>query len=372
MEDRAVLKIHLYKVADNIDQLAALASGKGIIFMVKANGYGHGMVDIVRFAHLEKEIKKFGVATLNEAIELRELLWGESLEIIVFSDLRLRESYSTYLDRRIIPVIADFDDLIFFLENSGSNSLPLYLKWNTGMNRLGISWDRVGDVVGALKRFGKSNIEHVMTHFANAHLAVSENPMNRLQLQRFAELKREMRGSGIGIDETSIANSGLIEQGEGLEESHIRPGLMLYGPSALSFVPDRGRRWKGSLISTLEVKIIKDYALEEGSVVGYGATPVERQGRVAIAGIGYADGISTSYEGGRIPYRGEELVIFGRVNMDMIQLFAKKGAPCPRTGESIVLWSEKNLQHLSWHANRSFYEMFCALGSRITRHYTLK
>ena len=140
MRFRTRLYVDLSLLADNFEKLKELAPKNEVIFMVKADGYGHGMVPIVHFAITELNIKEFGVATLGEAKKLREELADYEFEIFVFSDIQIESKacQEIFLSHRIIPVISNIEDIQIFLENPDFNNFPIFLKVNTGMNRLGI------------------------------------------------------------------------------------------------------------------------------------------------------------------------------------------------------------------------------------------
>ena len=139
-----------------------------VIFMVKADGYGHGMIQITRFAILEMQIKEFGCASIAEALKLREELHDLEFDIYVFSDTQLDvdENFEIYSKRRIIPVISSLGDLEFFIHSSESRNIPVCLKFNTGMNRLGLDPDDAEKVIKTLKQHGRQVIHHFFAHFA--------------------------------------------------------------------------------------------------------------------------------------------------------------------------------------------------------------
>ena len=237
------------------------------------------------------------------------------------------------------------------------------------MNRLGLHLREQEEAIHLLKKFGRSTIDHLMAHYANSSLPFSDT-LNKKQREAFSCLKRDLRGSGISLSQTSVSNSGACEQGEGLEETHIRPGLMLYGPSALLFRPKNP--WRGRIISTLTARVIQSYTVEKGEAIGYGGTPAPVAGAVSILAIGYADGLIRAYGGGSIPYKGGLLNIFGNISMDTMHLFAEKGLSYPREGELIPLWGHGHFEDLLNHSTLSPYEMFCLLGRRLPRVYRLK
>lgn len=342
--------------------------------MVKANAYGHGLLPIVEFSERHLGIKEFGCATLGEALYLRDELNESEFEIYVFSDIQieLKECSEHFLSKRIIPVLSNMEDLEYFLADNRFKNFPLVLKFNTGMNRLGIDIEDTDKVIKKIKASGRRSIHHLMTHFANASLSMQKNKRNLLQINNFSDLKSTIRSAGIEIHQTSLSNSGSIEQGIGLEESHIRPGLMLYGPSSL--LPNLRSKslWKGQVISELETYVIRSFEVEKGQPVGYGATPCPEDGLIAIVALGYGDGFSTRYQGATFPYKGKVGKVMGRVNMDMTQIFfAGETIDFLSHGEKFKIWdhNNENIYRLSDETATIPYEIFCSITGRVPKAY---
>jgi alanine racemase len=376
MKFRSRLNIDLSIFSSNLNCLKEIAPSNDILFMVKADGYGHGSKSIVSFSYNELNIKEFGTATLEEALVLRRELSKEELELYVFSDLQISEksNIELYLNQRIIPVISNINDLQIFLNASDFSHFPLVLKFNTGMNRLGFDLEETESVIKLIKKSGRSSIDHLMSHFSSSSLSMNKNKRNIYQKEKFVELKSQLKGSGISINKSSLSNSGAIIQKSGLEESHIRPGLMLFGPS--SILPSLREKypWSGKIISKLETYIIRTYPVEKGCPVGYGATPCPDNGIIAIIALGYGDGFLTRSQGSTITFKGHQGKVVGRVNMDMAQIFFDKSAAQDlRAGELFIVWGH-NQEHFLDFAEQSGaipYELFCQLSSRIPRIYSL-
>ena len=137
MKFRSRLIVNLHHLAENVASIKKLAPKSQILFMVKADSYGHGVIPVTSFAYNDLGITEFGCATLAEAVRLREELSDLAFEVYVFSDIQLdAESAEIYLKRRILPVIASMEDLDFLLHIPEFKNFPLCLKFNTGMNRL--------------------------------------------------------------------------------------------------------------------------------------------------------------------------------------------------------------------------------------------
>lgn len=374
MRFRSRLLIHFDRLERNVGKIKSRAKTADILFMVKARAYGHGMREISHFSHFDLGIKNFGCATLQEALELRQNILGE-FEIYVFSDvqLELRESADLYLNQRLIPVISNQQDLSFVLENKEFKHFPLTLKFNTGMNRLGLNMDRVEDIVSMIKKSGRRSIFHLMTHFSSASQSMNSNKRNLEQIQSFNKLKEEFRSRGIEIERSSLSNSGAIEQGVGLSETHIRPGLITYGPSSLLPHVTTERPWDGEIISDLETHVIHVFETKKGTPIGYGGSPCPADGVVIILAIGYGDGFSTAYQGAHLNWQGHRGQIVGRVNMDMIQvLFPMELKDHFQVGMPFTIWDHDrhHFETLSRETKLLSYEMTCQLTSRIPRVFS--
>ena len=154
MRFHSSLQINLEYLKSNLNQIRSIAKNCEILFMVKANAYGHGAVEIVEYAFNQAAVKEFGVATLGEALYLREKLPQLNFDLYVFSDLEMRSSdnYRHYVDKKIIPVLSNMKDLDFFLEHEDLRYIPLCLKFNTGMNRLGFLPNEVDMISNKLKK----------------------------------------------------------------------------------------------------------------------------------------------------------------------------------------------------------------------------
>lgn len=376
MKFRSRLHIDLNLLNSNYQELREIAPSNDLIFMVKADGYGHGAKSIVDFSFKELSIKEFGTATLGEALQLRQELKDSQFELCVFSDTKIYdpESFDIYLNNRITPVLSNMEDLKTFLGSPEMKHFPLMIKFNTGMNRLGIGVEDCEEVIKLIKASGRKSIDHLMSHFSSSSLSMNKNKRNLFQKKSFEDVKTQLRTSGISIEKTSLSNSGAIIQQAGLEESHIRPGLMLYGPSSLVPAMRDIYPWNGKIISKLETYIIRTYQVTKGQPVGYGATPCPDNGIIAIIALGYGDGFLTRFQGSTIYHKGHEGKVVGRVNMDMAQIFFHQDAKDDlNAGEIFTVWDhdQENFLRFSEESGAIPYELFCQLSSRVPRVYSL-
>ncbi len=365
-------QVNLAHLDYNFLELKKLAPSNEVIFMVKGNGYGHGILEISSFAVNELGIKRLGCASLGEALYIRRNLPKLTCELWVFSDLNLEDriAIQAYTELGIYPVISHFKDLIFFLNQKKFSNIPLILKIDTGMHRLGIAEGDLESLSDILKKAGRHTIHHLMTHFANSYLKLKENDRTSRQYRSFKKAMGFLNSKGIEICETSVSNSGALEQKFGLEESHIRPGLMLYGPSSCYKI---NALWKGKNLSRLKTEIIKIMPIKKGMPIGYGSFICGKDGFGVYLPIGYADGILTYYSGHKFISYDKETEILGRVNMDMICLYFSSLPKGFEKGKDFFLWNwETNLTEFSSILKTTPYQVLTAITGRIPKRYLNK
>jgi alanine racemase len=376
MKFRSRLVVNLNNLSHNYSQIKKLAPHAQVLFMVKADGYGHGMIPVVRYAQTELGVREFGCATIGEALKLREELNDLEFDIYVFSDIQLElfENADIYLKRRIIPVISNVSELDYILHTAEFKYFPICLKFNTGMNRLGLDPNDAPLIVSRLKQHGRTSVHHLISHYANASFPMDTDERNLLQRGRFTDIKKFFRDSGITLERTSQANSGTIEQKFGFEDTHFRPGLMMYGPTSLhSDYSDKGH-FQGKLVSRLETYILRTFEVKKGDTVGYNSTPCPSDGIIAILAIGYGDGFFNRYSGAHLYHKGFEGQIIGRVSMDMTHVFFPVEAKGHiKAHEVFTIWGENegDLLNFSNETKTIPYELFCSLLPRIPRVYRL-
>ncbi len=365
MRPRSSLDVSLDYFSSNLDLVKKLCPNNEIMFMVKANAYGHGMCKMTEYAYYQNQIRSFGVASLGEALKIRKTYNEYNFDLYVFSDLSLIDSFDKYIDYKILPVISHMDDLDFFLKKTELKNCPLVLKFNTGMNRLGLHYNDCELVAQKISSY-KRSVFHLMTHFSDSYLPKKEK--TKLQYERFKEIKSLFKGKGISLEHTSVANSGAIENGVGLAETMVRPGLMVYGPQSTM---SGANKWNGKIISELKIEILDIKELKKGDAVGYGSTPLDSDGTVLILGGGYGDGLFNYYQKLNLDSVYGSGKIVGRINMDMIQFLIPKIQGKIKRGDLLSLWSKEqsSIEHICEHTKMIPYEIFCALSERIPRKY---
>jgi alanine racemase len=367
MRHSSFLEINLSLLEKNFDLIQKLAPNAQILPMVKADAYGNGILPISKFLVNELGVKVLGCASLGEALHIFNEFPSSKIEVFVFSDTELQNKLAeqAYSQFKIIPVLHQKSDLDVVLKNHAYSHLPLVIKINSGMNRLGLVLEDLEEYLPVLKNRG---IKHLMTHFArSSDLLKSDDKTNR-QYQEFIKVQEFLKKAGVEIFETSVSNSGAIEQEFGVSQTYVRPGIMLYGPpSVLSPVI-----WKGHQISRWVTKVNSSFHVKKGTPVGYGVNVADKDSFMAVIPLGYGDGFLTYYSGVHLSINGVLGKVFGRINMDMTFIqFDPSACDLIRNNDLVEIWNHdhRTITDFAIQAKTHSYQVMCALTGRIPKIY---
>jgi alanine racemase len=371
---RTLSKLIVYRsrLERNLKKIHAMAAGQKMIAMVKANAYGSGLIGTSQMINEldpnHQLVSALGTACLQEAIAIRKLIPHCYKEVYVFSELNLEQGQA-YKELNILPVIGSLHDLKKFLQSPDLKHVPLCLKFNTGMNRLGIEPHEVDEVMKLLS--SRKNIHHIMTHFACSYF--KNHASTTKQIEIFDQILSSFRSSGFSLERISRSNSGAIEQSLSLKDTHVRPGLMMYGPSSLL----KGESpWEGEIISDLQTHVLKASLMRKGDELGYGLTKLSQDGIVLTLPLGYGDGVLTQWAGVELNIENYKARVIGRVNMDLcfVQLEGEMSSPAKFLDKKILLWNEQEeiVNRIAQHCQTHSYQVLCAISSRVPREYHLQ
>ena len=348
---RAVIDSHA--LHHNLSVIRAQARGARVIAVVKANAYGHGLAST---ALALGEADALAVARLEEALALRAAGIGARIVLLegVFSPAELDEA----LYERLDLVVHDLSQIELLERTPEAAVLPLWIKIDTGMNRLGFA---VRDFAGVLERITALKPYppelRLMTHLSCAN--EREDEVTRAQLQRFRTATR-------GLDyEVSIANSAGIFGAVPTGCQWVRPGLALYGASPFADCPADSLGLKP--VMTLMSSVITVRQVRRGESVGYGGHWVAPSDSViAIVAAGYGDGVHRSLaNGATVLVNGARVPLAGRVSMDMLAVDVSALAGV-RVGTPVVLWGEGlPVEETARHAGTIPYELLCSVSPRV-------
>ncbi len=366
--------IDLGALAHNFRVLAGqLPPDVGIMAMVKADAYGHGAVRVSRT--LEKEgVRALGVATVEEGVELRDA--GVKVPVLVMCGLMGEGSPASarMIEAGLTPVLhsAGAIDSLEQAAAGAGREVGVHIKIDSGMTRLGVRPESLGNLLGRLTKSSHIKVEGVMTHLADA----GEDDFSAMQMDQFAPCMARIEGALGPVRVWHVANSIAIMKGwpvgiEGAAECWARPGLALYGECEYEHPLREEIRPVMGLTS--RVMLLKN--VPAGTRVSYGGTfTTERQSRLAVVPIGYADGYPWQASGkAKVLVRGQRVPVRGRVTMDMIVIDVTdiEGA-C--VGDEVVLLGTQGegkiaLRELAAWAGTIPYEILCRVSKRVPRIY---
>ena len=314
--------------------------------VVKADGYGLGAVRVLQ-ALRQEGCEDFFVATVEEGLRLRGASCDE--RIYVFSGPIDDDSAQAMASHSLTPVLNDREQVRLWQPH---RRLPVAVHVDTGMNRLGFACDELrAELLEPL------NVSLLLSHLA--HADDPSHPMNATQIDRFEGVAAMFPGV-----RTSFGNSGGILLGAASDMA--RPGIALYGgsPFATAWNPMRP-------VATLLARVLALRDVGAGEAVGYGAAYVAAAPiRVAVIGIGYADGVTRRLQGGEVAYRGVRLPIIGRISMDLLHVDESAVAESLALGDWVEIFGKAiSLEEAATWAGTVNYEVLTSIGARVRRCY---
>lgn len=319
--------------------------------VVKANAYGHGLLTAADA--LADTADGFALLDLAEAVALREA--GIRQPILMLEGFFTAEDLELVAEHRLSLVVHRLDQLQLLRQVGLPLRVPVYVKLNTGMNRLGFRPEALGALREELAKNTAVSEVTLMTHFADADGGHGID----WQLRRFREMVGEWRGP------VSLANSAAILRHPQTGRDWVRPGIMLYGGSP--FADESAESLGLRPVMTLTSEIIGVQSIAAGETVGYGCTfRAEREMRVGVVACGYADGYPRHAPTGTpILVGGRRTQTLGRVSMDMLAVdltdLREAGVGTP-----VTLWGEGlPADEVAAAAGTISYELFCALAKRV-------
>lgn len=327
MSRPALITIHLDALRHNLAQVRQLAPGSRVLAMVKANAYGHGLVQVAKAL---TQADALGVASLEEGVTLREA--GIKLPIFLMEGLFSAEELTLAALHQFTLVVHHQAQVAMLQSARLQKPLPVWLKVNTGMNRLGFAPDDFKSQYAALQACANvAKPMGVMTHFAEADDVMSDATAHQVDC-----FNRAIEGL---VAPLSLSNSAGILAWPSVKADWVRPGLMLYGASPLpkETGPERGLR----PVMTFSSQLIATHALKRGQKVGYGGTWTAHEAtQIGIVAAGYGDGYpQQAKKGTPVLVNGQICPLIGRVSMDMLVVDLKEVSEVS-LGDPVVLWGE--------------------------------
>ena len=361
---RTWAEIDMDRLAENYRALRAL-TGPDCRFLgvVKANAYGHGAVPVARKLE-ELGADYLAVACLDEAEELRRSGISAPILILGVTPPALGEELLRWDVTQSVGDLETAEALSAIAVRAGKR-LKVHVKVDTGMSRLGFFHEGAGDQILRLCRLPGLEAEGIFTHFADAD---GDETFTMLQFQRFTALLDELSAAGISFQIRHCAASAAVLNYPCTHLDMIRPGILLYG-----HYPAPGLEVRCALRPVMSLKA-RVYALRDlpaGAKVSYGCTrTLERESRVAVLPVGYADGLPRLVSDRlQVLIRGRKVPLLGRVCMDMCMADVTD-LPEVEVGDVATLYGDEcPAEHAADLAGTISYELLCAVSPRVPRVY---
>lgn len=369
MNREAVAEISLSAIAYNLQSVRKIVKNRPVIAVVKADAYGHGVVEVSKKL-FEENVSFLAVAFTGEAIELRDA-GIKSPIIVLFGTGNIKALF----DFRLIPVIYNVDTALSFSAEAKKRNIiiKVHVKIDTGMGRLGLSGNHIIKDLIKISEMEGIELAGLLSHFSEADL--SDRSYAVLQLNRFNKIRETISGKLKRKFFSHIANSAAVLTFEDAHLDAVRPGLMLYGYSPIQSSEVRSQR--SELIPAMKVKtkILCIRSFPSGSPISYGRTFItKRPSRIGVLPLGYADGYSRFFSNNaEVLVKGKRVPVVGRICMDLTMIDITDVKDVRENDEVIILGKQGKesitAQELAYKANTIPYEILTSLGCKAKKIY---
>ena len=360
--DLACLRHNFSKVRELVGQSTA------VLAVVKSDAYGHGMVPVAR--ELESQgVEYLGVSNCREAVTLRQ--GGVKSPILLLLGVEADE-LDHVIQYSLTPAIfrSDVAKAVSAAAMAANTKIPVHLKIDTGMGRLGVPYVEVESFLELISSLEGIRVEGILSHFASAD--EHDKSFSNQQLQRFRQVLTRADNIGLNFRYAHIANSaGVID----LPDSYlqlVRPGLMLYGgpPSQELHNPVTLEP-----VMTLKTRVLQLKEVPPGSPIGYGCTySTSRPSIIATLPVGYDDGYDRLLSNkGEVLVRNHRAPVVGRVSMCLITIDVTD-IPEVQPDDEVVLLGRQGEEQITaddiaTKIGTINYEIFCRFGGLRKKHF---
>jgi alanine racemase len=360
---RCWAEVDLAAVRQNLAALRALSPLAGIMAVVKANAYGHGLTEVARA--LAGRVEMFGVANLTEARECARAAPGTPVFLL---GAALPAERPAVVREGFLPAISSMEEAAAYAALAEGGKVDVHLAVDTGMGRMGVWEEEAVAMARTLAAMPGLEVAGVCSHLP---VADDDDVFTSAQLSRFRSVVEVLRGAGLSLPVTHVENSaGLIRFPE-QAGSLVRTGLALYGVAPR---PEFQAQLRPALTWKTRVLLVREF--EAGRGVSYGRTFITpRPMRIATLAAGYADGYprQTSGKGATVLIAGQRCPVVGRVTMDQIMVDVS-AVSAVQAGDEAVLMGKQGGEEIAatelaaW-AGTIAWDIFTGLGQRVVRCY---
>ena len=361
------VEVDLDRIILNLDNIQKhVTADVALLLTVKADAYGHGAVQVAEAA--QGHVRVFGVATIDEAVELREA--GIKTPILVLSPVLDTEIPAVAQGGFAVTVSSrGFAERLSEYGAANGHIFDVHVEVDTGMGRTGIPAEFAREEIAVISELPSIRLEGVYTHFP---VSDTDAAYTRSQISLFEGLIEEIGSDGVIIPIVHSANSAAVAD---LPESHmnmIRPGLLAYGlhpgggTPALDVVP----------ILSWKTRLARVRRVPKGRSISYGREHTTRRDSwIGVVPVGYGHGYPFRLSGrGEMIIRGQRVPIVGRVTMDMTMVDLTDMPEIPNPGEEMVLVGSQGNEAITFHdlvawSDSICYEVMCDISKRVVRTY---
>ena len=369
---RVYAEINLDAIVKNVDNLMALTKeNTGALAVVKADGYGHGDVAVAKA--VAQKVTGYAVATLDEAVNLRENGVKKPILVLGYVDpyefdiLVSHEITATVFDVETAQLLAD-------AARVQKKQAHCHIKVDTGMRRIGLEPDENGiAIVKQITALKELSAYGIFTHFAASDETDKTSAEHQFKL--FTDFTGRLEKEGIHFTYRHCANSAAVIDMPQVDLDMVRLGIAMYG----MYPSDEVKKEKVELFPALDLKshitMVKE--IPAGEKVSYGGTfTTTRTTKLATVSVGYGDGYPRALSSkGYVLVRGQKAPIVGRVCMDQMMVDVTDIKNVTRADIVTLIGkdgdAEITVEEIAALAGTFNYEFVCDLGKRIPRSYYL-
>lgn len=364
-------EVDLDVLANNMREIKRVSNSEEIIAIIKADGYGHGAVDIAPVL-LENGANRFGVAVITEAIELRESGITVPIMILGFTPPTLHERILQYDIEQTIYTFSDAEALSKVAVSKNKIG-KVHIAVDTGMGRIGFlpNEESLQEIFN-ISKLPNIEIVGLFTHFSCAD--DFDKTYSQLQIKKYNEFNEKLLNLGVNIPIKHLSNSAAVIDLPAVNYNAVRPGIILYGYYPSQEV--QKDKVKVSPVMSIKANIVHIKTLGKGEYISYGrAFITKRESIIATLPIGYADGFTRLlFEKAKVIVGGKLAPVVGRICMDqcMIDITDTEGV---KVGDEVILIGEDEYNNvitaddIANQLGTISYEVICAVSKRVPRVY---
>ena len=349
-----------------------VGEGKKITGIIKADGYGHGAIKVATVLRANG-VESFGVATLSEAIKLRQA--GFKLEEILILGLTPDPYVDTLVEYDLTPVVCSYAnaEMISDAAKKAGKTLNCFIAIDTGMGRIGYIPEDPTAVEEVKLIAGLSNlkIQGLFSHFATAD--AEDKNYALLQEQRFEAFYKKLRNEHINVPARALSNSAAIMEIPTAHFEQVRPGIILYGLYPSHEVDKNELELKPAM--SVKANIVHLKKVPAGTSISYGRKwTATKESIIATIPIGYADGYPRPYSSrAEVIVNGIKAPIVGNICMDQCMIDVTN-VPYVRVGDEVTVMGKDGIYEVSADdiadaTGTINYEIACAFGQRLPKVY---